>query len=75
MLSNGNLLSAAEADGFDVLMTTDQNLRYQQNLAGRRLAIIVLSTTNWRRIKLHMSLVAEALARAAPGALIEVSIP
>lgn len=64
MLSNGNLLSAAEADGFDVLMTTDQNLRYQQNLAG-----------NWRRIKLHMSLVAEALTRAAPGALIEVSIP
>lgn len=75
MLSNGNLLSAAEADGFDVLMTTDQNLRYQQNLAGRRLAIIVLSTTNWRRIKLHMSLVVEALTRAAPGALIEVSIP
>ena len=75
MLSNGNLLSAAEADGFDVLITTDQNLRYQQNLAGRHLAIIVLSTTNWRRIKLHIQLVAEALARAAPGAFIEVSIP
>ncbi len=38
MLANGELLDAAEADGFDVLVTTDTNLRYQQNLAGRRIA-------------------------------------
>lgn len=74
-LSNGHLLAAAEAEGFEVLITTDRNLRYQQNLAGRHLAIIVLSTTNWRRIRLHIQLVAEALAAAAPGAFIEVSIP
>jgi len=74
-LSNGNLLSAAEADGFEVLVTTDRNLRYQQNLAGRRLAIVVLSTTDWRRIRLHVQLVADVLNGVAPGAFIEVSIP
>lgn len=74
-LSNGRLLSAAEADGFEVLITTDRNLRYQQNLTGRRLAIVVLSTTDWRRIRLHIQLVSEALDAAAPGAFIEVSIP
>jgi len=45
-LDNGELLAAAESE-FDVLVTTDQNLRYQQKLAGRRLAILILPTTNW----------------------------
>jgi len=44
-LSNGDLLGASEKS-FDLLMTTDQNLKYQQNLAGRRLAILVLPTTS-----------------------------
>jgi predicted nuclease of predicted toxin-antitoxin system len=43
-LQNSELLNAAEAAGFEVLVTTDQNLRHQQNLRGRRLAIVVLST-------------------------------
>jgi len=50
-LENGNLLGAAEEQGFDVFITADKNLKYQQNLAGRSLAIIVLSTTSWPRIK------------------------
>jgi predicted nuclease of predicted toxin-antitoxin system len=49
-LSNGDLLKAAEAD-FDILITTDQSLAYQQNISGRRLAILVLPTTNWPTIK------------------------
>ena len=49
-LKNGELLSAAEAN-LDVLITTDQNLRYQQNLSGRKLAIFVLSTTSWPRLQ------------------------
>jgi predicted nuclease of predicted toxin-antitoxin system len=51
-LANGNLLEQAEAQ-FDLLITTDQNLHYQQNLAGRRLAILVLPTTSWPEISQH----------------------
>jgi hypothetical protein len=50
-LKNGALLSAAEQDGYDVLITTDQQLRFQQNLTGRRLAILVLGTASWPRIR------------------------
>ena len=48
-LQNGDLLTAAEKD-FQAFITTDKNLRYQQNLAGRRLAILVLPTTSWPHI-------------------------
>ena len=41
-LENGDLLAAAEAQRFEVLVTTDKNLHYQQNLAGRKIAILVL---------------------------------
>lgn len=57
-LANGDLLQQAEAQ-FDLLITTDQNLRHQQNLAGRRLAILVLPTTSWPKIRQHQ---AEVLA-------------
>jgi hypothetical protein len=50
-LRNGDLLDAAEREGFEVFVTTDSNLRYQQNLARRRIAIVVLTTTDWSRIR------------------------
>ena len=59
-LENGELLAKAESQ-FDLLITTDQNLRYQQNLAGRRLAILVLPTTNWLEIHKHTADVAAAV--------------
>jgi hypothetical protein len=74
-LENGALLKAAEADGFEVFVTTDQNLRYQQNLAERRIAVVVLSTTNWPRIRPHSQLVVRALDGIAAGAFVEVAIP
>lgn len=74
-LENGALLAAAEADGFEVLVTTDQNLRYQQNLGQRRIAIVVINTANWPRIRPHANLVRDALAGLAPGVFIEVVIP
>jgi hypothetical protein len=49
-LSNGDLLTAAEQAGFEVLLTTDQNIRYQQNFTGRKIAMVVLTgTTRWTR--------------------------
>jgi hypothetical protein len=59
-LENGDLLAMAEGK-FDVLVTTDQNLRYQQNLQGRRLAILVMPTTNWLEIQNHSADAATAV--------------
>ena len=73
-LANGDLLAAAE-QYFDVLITTDQNLRYQQNLTGRRLAILVLPTTSWRVIQGHVSLVAGALQNLRSGEYRELVFP
>lgn len=74
-LTNGELLSRAEAEGFDALVTTDQNLRYQQNLTGRKISVIVLLTTNWPRIKNHVALVAQAIDNLHPGSYEEVPFP
>ena len=71
-LNNGDLLAAAE-NSFDVLITTDQNLRYQQNLAGRRLAILVLPTTSWPEIQKHVNKVADSVNALKPGDFIELS--
>jgi len=60
-LSNGDLLNAAENASFDLFITTDQNLRYQQNITGRRLAILVLPTTRWPVIEQHVTEVAAAV--------------
>lgn len=74
-LENGALLVAAEADGFEVFVTTDQNLPYQQNLTQRRISIVVLGTTNWPRIQSHIQLVVDALSAATADALVEGSFP
>ena len=66
-LSNGNLLAAAEAALFDLLITTDQNLRYQQNLSRSSLAILVLPTTRWAIIQKHAALVVAAITHINPG--------
>lgn len=72
-LGNGELLAAAEQAGVDVFVTTDQNLRYQQNLKGRRIALVVLPTTRWPDIKPHAGKVRDALNRVQPGAYLEVT--
>ena len=73
-LQNGALIAAAESNGFDWLLTTDKNLKYQQNLVGRRLAIIVLSTTSWPRIRVGAAKVVEAVGNAAAGSYAEVFV-
>jgi predicted nuclease of predicted toxin-antitoxin system len=73
-LSNGDLMDEAEAAGFEALITTDQNLRYQQNLTGRAIAILVLTTTSWPRIQSRLSDVQTAIDALAPGDYAEVRI-
>lgn len=74
-LSNGALLSAAEAADFDVFITTDKNLSYQQNLTGRRLAIMVLPTTSWPLIRANVTVVIQALAAIVPGGFTALQFP
>jgi len=74
-LQNGELLSAAEAAAFDVLVTTDKNMRYQQNLAGRKIAVIVLGRQQWPEVRPHVHLVVAAINAATRGIYVEVEIP
>lgn len=71
-LTNGDLIAAAEAKDFDLLVTADKNLRYQQNLTGRRLAIVVLPSGRWPAIQQMLAAVVEAVDAAAPGTYTEV---
>jgi hypothetical protein len=74
-LENGELLRVAEAAGFEVLVTTDKNLRYQQNLTGRAIALVVLGQGRWALIKPHVSQVVEAVNAATRGSFVEIDIP
>lgn len=71
-LANGELLAAAE-DSFDLMITTDQNLRYQQSLAGRSLSILVLMSTSWPLIQRSIPQILEAIERLGPGELAEIT--
>ena len=66
-LQNGALLDAAEKAGFNVMVTGDKNLSYQQNLAGRKLALVVLPTIDWRILRQDTASVLTAVDRATPG--------
>jgi hypothetical protein len=72
---NGDLLTAAEDAGFDLLLTTDKNMRYQQNLAGRKIAVLVLGRQQWPELRPHIQLVIEAINASTPGNFTEVDIP
>lgn len=69
------ILNAAEAAGFEVLLTTDKNIRYQQNLQGRKIAVVSLGQGRWSVIKLHIQEIVDAINSAKPGTFTEVEIP
>ena len=71
-LQNGVLIAQAEATGFEVLVTMDKNWKHQQNLRERRLAVVVLLSTSWPKIRLKVSAVVTAVDQATPGSHIEI---
>jgi predicted nuclease of predicted toxin-antitoxin system len=71
-LKNGELLKAAEPQ-FDAFVTSDQNLKYQQNIAGRKLAILVLPTNDWPVIRLHADEVMAKVSALKPGDFVELN--
>lgn len=72
--SNGRLLALAEPE-FDLFLTSDRNLQYQQNLQGRKIAILLLSTNHWPTLKKQVPLVQAALDKIRPGEFLRVEIP
>jgi hypothetical protein len=74
-LTNGDLLAEAERAGFDVLVTADKNMRCQQNLSSRRLALVVLSTPQWPVVRLHGEKIAAVVNAATPGSYAEIELP
>src|SRR5260370_34393094 len=75
-LNNGALLNAAEEASFDLLLTTDRRIRYQQNLAARKIALVVLTgSTKWSLVRLHLGRIAMAVDAVTPGSYIEIEIP
>jgi hypothetical protein len=74
-LANGKLLDAADAAGFEVLVTTDKNLPTQQNLPVYRFAIVVIGNAQWPVLKLHIQAAVDAINSAKPGSYTVVEIP
>jgi hypothetical protein len=74
-ISNGELLQEAEAAGFDVLLTTDKRIRYQQKLIGRKIAIVVLGNSQWPVVRRYLDQIALAVNQAVPGSYAVVAIP
>ena len=74
-LTNGELLRMAEEAGFDVLLTTDKNLAYQQNLKGRRIGIVVLARNRWSMVKLAVPEIVAAVNGCSPGRYLMVDVP
>ncbi len=74
-LENGELLKAAEEAGFEVLLTNDKNLSHQQNLKGRKIAVVVLGNSQWPAVRLYLNQIAVAVSAATPGSFTLVDIP
>lgn len=74
-LENGELIQRAEEAGYEVLLSTDKNIRYQQNLTGRRIALVILGNQQWPHVRLHLDKIAAAVNAATPGSFTEVEIP
>jgi predicted nuclease of predicted toxin-antitoxin system len=74
-LANGVLIAVAEQAGFEVIVTADKNIRYQQNLEGRKIALVVLENSQWPMVKLVAEKIAIAVNAARPGSYMEVDIP
>jgi hypothetical protein len=74
-LVNGELIAAPEAVGFDLLLTTDKNMRYQQNLSDRRIAFVIIGNQQWPILRRYVDRVVSAVNAATPGSFTEVEIP
>ena len=73
-LSNGDLLNAAEQNDYEIFITADQSIRFQQNLARRRLSVLVLIGNAWRRVRERTADIQSAIDKLEPGEYRELEI-
>ena len=74
-IENGELIDKAEEAGYELLLSTDKNIRYQQNLTHRKIAIVVLMDQQWPNVRLYLEKIANAINAATAGSYVEVEIP
>jgi hypothetical protein len=74
-LENGELIQKAEEAGYELLLSTDKNIRYQQNLTGRKIALVVLGNSQWPMVRMHLDKIVAVVNAATPGSYAEVAIP
>jgi hypothetical protein len=74
-LANGELIDAAEGAGFEILVTTDKNIRYQQNLRARKIGLVVLEHSQWPMVRLVADKIVAAVDAAMAGGYVEVEVP
>lgn len=74
-LANGELIQQAEDAGYDLLLSTDKNIRYQQDLSGRKIALVILGNSQWPMVRQHLDKISEAVNAGTPGSYFEVFIP
>jgi hypothetical protein len=74
-LSNGELIDDAEQAGFELMVTTDKNIRHRQNLKARKIALVVLEHSQWPMVKLVAENIVAAVNAAEPGSYVEVDVP
>ena len=75
MLTNGDLLNQAQSNHFEVFVTTDKNLKYQQNLTDRLIAVVVLTSTSWPRIQKVLPEIVTVIDNMKPNGYVEITIP
>jgi len=74
MLTNGTLLTEAESAGFELLLTCDQNVPYQQNLTGKKIALLILSTNQWPKVRPHCARIARIVDLVQSGEVVRVDL-
>jgi hypothetical protein len=74
-LENGELIQKVEDAGYELLLSTDKNIRYQQNLKHRTISLVILGSTQWPLVKRHLGAISEAVNSSVPGSYVEVPIP
>lgn len=73
-LENGELLDSAEQAGFEILLTCDQNIRYQQNFSSRKLAVVILSTNHWPSLRQVAGRIATQIDFVQTGQVVRIDI-
>ena len=74
-LNNGELLDQAETDGYELFLTSDQRIPFQQNLTRRNISVLILTTNSWPRLRQHLNDINQAVEAMAHNQLSQLDIP